>query len=203
MHTRNLSSQWAILKPHCLRVGDNCRHWFLLAETPSWQREDKQHVAIWAFWCVFGSVCKHLIGFTALVAKLDEMFLWAVVNDLLGAGWLLYAWGRHFKTCRAQKNISVVKRRQVKSRNVCTLCSGWIWSHEVPALSCLLCCSYSCKHTYNNSWYSLTLGLIWTWAMPSGSPSPLIPSSVPLALNPVPASLCWEPGEMALAIIQS
>lgn len=42
-----------------------------------------------------------MIGFKALVAKLDEMFLWAVVNDLLGAGWLLYAWGRHFKTCRA------------------------------------------------------------------------------------------------------
>lgn len=50
----------------------------------------KRHVGISAFLCVFVSVCTYLIGFKVLVAKLDEMFQWAVVVDLLGVGLLLY-----------------------------------------------------------------------------------------------------------------
>lgn len=42
----------------------------------------KRHVGISAFSCVFVSVSMYLIGFKVLVAKLDEMFQWAVVVDL-------------------------------------------------------------------------------------------------------------------------
>lgn len=67
-------------------------------------------------------VCLYLIGFKVLVEKLDEIFLWAVVVDLLGVGLLLYGGISIFRLPEPsilEENSSVGKRRQVKLRDVC------------------------------------------------------------------------------------
>lgn len=118
---------------------------------------------------VHSCVCMHLIGFKVLVAKLDEIFLWAVVADLLGAGLLLYR-GSAFSGI--QKPPSQRKGKNQHSRGektgerceymcVCVCCvEKRIQSSENAAL---LHPVFSVPHTHT-SVHTTTLGSGLCWA---------------------------------------
>lgn len=98
----------------------------------------------------------------------DEMsFYGAVVVDLLGVGLLVF---RCAEPSILEKNSLVVKKRQMKLRDLCfgIGCTGWIQSNKAAAS---LHPTYSIPHTHTNT-RTTTLGSHLRWARFGPEPCP-------------------------------